>query len=135
MRRHDWKPRLAAHVAAAARRPYAAGSHDCALFAAGAVEAVRGEDPAAGFRGRYGSKAAGFRMLARAGYQDLAEAVAATLDEIPPAFAAAGDVSLVADPEGGPPVLGVVQGEAVYVLREDGLGLVPRALMLRAFRA
>lgn len=49
----DWHARLAAYVFDAGRTPFAYGSHDCALFAAGAVEAMTGTDLAAGWRGIY----------------------------------------------------------------------------------
>ena len=35
----DWRGRLGAHLAAARARPFCYGTHDCATFAAGAVEA------------------------------------------------------------------------------------------------
>lgn len=134
MRRRDWKARLTDFVVRAAREPYALGRHDCALFAAGAVEAVTGHDPAADWRGDYGSKTAGLRALRQAGHADHIAVAAALLEEIHPAFAAAGDIAVVADDPTGASVLGVVQGEMVYVLRETGLGLVPRTAMTRAFR-
>lgn len=134
MRRPDWKVRLTDYVARAARVPYAIGRHDCALFAAGAVEAVTGRDPASGWRGAYDTKIAGLKALRRAGHDDHLAATAALLEEIHPAFAAAGDIAAVRDAESGSLVLGVVQGEMVYVLRETGLGLVPRSAMVRAFR-
>jgi hypothetical protein len=134
MRLPDWKARLTEYVATCARTPYALGQHDCALFAAGAVEAVSGVDPAAAWRGRYQTKEGGLRVLKRAGVTDHIAATAAALPEIAPAFAAAGDVACVMDEASGGLALGVVQGELVYVLRPDGLGLVPRSTMTRAFR-
>lgn len=134
MRLPDWKARLAEYVTRCAQQPYELGQHDCALFAAGAVEAVSGSDPAAEWRGRYTTKVGGLRALARAGHADHIAATAATLPEIPPAFAAVGDIACVEDPESRQAVLGVVQGELVYVLREAGLGLMPRAAITRAFR-
>ena len=130
----DWSARLSDYVTRCANTPYALGHHDCALFAAGAVEAVTGVDPAAQWRGRYSTKAGGLRALARAGYADHIVATAGILPEIAPAFAAVGDIACVADPDTGQPVLGLVQGEMIYVLREDGLGLLPRGAMTRAFR-
>ncbi len=134
MRVPDWKVRLSDYVSACARMPYALGQHDCALFAAGAVAATTGDDPAAAWRGTYQTKEGGLRALRRAGHADHIAAAAAVLEEIHPAFAAMGDVACVADPVTGQLALGVVQGEMVYVLREDGLGLLPRATMTRAFR-
>lgn len=130
----DWRARLTVYVSDCATKPYSLGSHDCALFAAGAVAAVTGTDPAAAWRGRYSTKAGGLRVLAKAGHADHIEATAALLEEIPPAFAAAGDIAVIMDEDAGSMALGVVQGELVYVLRETGLGLLPRAAMRRAFR-
>ncbi len=132
MRLRDWKARLTAYLTDCARLPYQLGSHDCALFAAGAVEAVQGVDPAAAWRGQYITKAAGLRLVRSAGFDDHIAATAAVLDEIPPAMAAAGDIAVLT--LDGLRALGVVQGEVVYVLRPGGLGHVPRAAMQRAFR-
>lgn len=132
MRLPDWKARLNAYVTACARQPYAMGQHDCALFAAGAMEAVCGIDPAVLWRGKYITKSAGLRLVRRAGHADHIAVFAALLDEIAPAYAAAGDIAVVAGEATA--LLGVVQGEGVYVLRPEGLGIVPRAMMQRAFR-
>lgn len=134
MRAPDWKARLVAHLERSSRASYALGQHDCALFAAGAVEAVTGHDPAAAWRGRYSTLNGGLKLLRKAGHQDYIEATAAHLPEIHPSAAAPGDIAVVEDPSTGSLVLGVVQGEMIYVLREDGLGLAPRATLRRAFR-
>lgn len=42
-RREDWPERLSAYIASVMWRPFVWGSHDCATFAAGAVQAVTGE--------------------------------------------------------------------------------------------
>ena len=55
MRLHDWEHRLTRYVTEVACTGFAHGSHDCALFAAGAVEAITGIDPGARWRGRYSS--------------------------------------------------------------------------------
>ena len=47
-RLRDWRTRLAAYLAAGRAKPFAYGEHDCARFAAGAVEAVTGDNPGAG---------------------------------------------------------------------------------------
>jgi adenosyl cobinamide kinase/adenosyl cobinamide phosphate guanylyltransferase len=63
-----------------------------------------------------------------AGFADHLALVASLLPEIAPAFAQRGDVAAVGD------ALGVVDGEMIFVLREDGLGLVPLTAATRAFR-
>ena len=131
MRLHDWRGRLAAYLDQTARLPFAPGRHDCALFAAGAVEAMTGIDHAKGWRG-YRTLKAGRKKLAEAGYADHIALIADKLDEIPPAFAAAGDLAVVDGDEDA--ALGVVLGEMVAVLRPDGRGLVPLTEAKRAFR-
>ena len=128
----DWRARLEAYVSDCRGRPFEYGTHDCVLFAAGAVEALTGDDPAAEFRGRYRTRAGALRALRRAGYADVAEAVAARFEEIPVSRALPGDIAVIEADEG--PALGVVQGEMIYVLREDGLGLLPRGAASRGYR-
>lgn len=123
---------LIAYVADAARRPFVWGKHDCALFAAGAVKAQTGRDPARGLRGRYRSAAGAMKHLRKLGHEDLGDLVAAQFQEIKPAFAQVGDIAVV-DGD-GMAALGIVQGERIYVLRPDGLGLVPLTTARRAFR-
>ena len=97
MRLPDWQERLTGYLCRCARTPYQIGDHDCALFAAGAVEAVTGIDPAADWRGQYATKTCGLRMLRLAGHADHIAATAAVLPEIDPVFAAAGDIACVAE--------------------------------------
>lgn len=127
----DWKSRLTAYLAAIGTRPFKPGQHDCALFVAGAVETMTGDDPARGWRG-YRSLAEGRRALARRGYADQVALVASLLPEIAPALARAGDVAVVAGEDG--PAVGIVQGEMVFALRREGLAILPRLQIERAFR-
>lgn len=133
-----WQGRLTACLAQVARQPYRPGTQDCALFAAGAVAAMTGEDLAAPWRGHYRSVKEGLKALRAAGFADHLAFVSAHFPEIPPAFANPGDL---AELEGldGLPALGVVQGEHVYVLRPvvdgvGGIGLVPLTAVRRAWR-
>ena len=63
----NWTAPLIEYLAAAARRPFKPGHHDCALFAAGAVAAMTGTDFAAQWRGRYTTLRGGLRVIRRAG--------------------------------------------------------------------
>jgi hypothetical protein len=132
MRLPDWKSRLTAYLAAKAPLLIEPGVHDCALFPAGAVEAMTGVDLAAEWRGRYTTFEEGFKALNAAGYLDHIDLVARHFEEIAPAFAWAGDLAVVDGPLG--PSLGVVQGEGVYVLTGTRMGLLPLTHATRAFR-
>ncbi|PWE29960.1 hypothetical protein DDZ14_16085 [Maritimibacter sp. 55A14] len=132
MKLPDWRPRLLAYVTAAAREPFVPGTHDCALFAAGAAEAQTGRDPAEGLRGTYSTLTEGLRRLGALGHADHVEMAAAHFAEVPASFAQVGDLAVVATDEGD--ALGVVQGEAVYVLQKSGIAMVPLTAAHRAFR-
>lgn len=131
MRRPDWQARLTAYVVSMQGAGFEAGRLDCALFAAGAVEAMTGTDHARGYRG-YRTVAGGYKRVKARGHADHVALVASRLKEVPPSFAQAGDLAVVPGEDG--PALGIVQGEHVYVMRPDGLGLVSLLSVERAFR-
>lgn len=131
-RKKDWRTRLAAYMGAISRRAFRPGEHDCALFAAGAVEAMTGTDLAAPWRRTYRTLEDGLALLAQHGHGDHVALAAAHLEEIAPILAQVGDVAAVR--EGEALGLGIVQGPAIYVLRPSGLGLVPLTAAERAFR-
>ncbi len=129
----DWRPRLRRYLKTCVGKPLVAGQHDCCLFGAGAIEAQTGVDLAADWRGRYTTFAAGYRILRKAGYADHIALIAAHLPEIQPLAARAGDIAIVPGEDGD--AVGVIQGEAVYVLAPNSqLALVPMAPVLRLFR-
>lgn len=137
-RRQDgWRGRLFAMIEERRRRPYEAGTQDCGLFAADAVEAITGRDPASEFRGRYRTIEEGFAALRSAGYADHVEFAASLFPELVAPFVAenaivVGDLAVV-EGEGGPSV-GVVTGDVIQVVAADGIGVVPLRRAVRAFR-
>jgi hypothetical protein len=133
VRMKDWEPRLVAYLAGIKARTFAPGAHDCALFTAGAVAAMTSIDHAEGWRGRYKTLKGGQRALKKAGIADHVALVASLFDEVAPAFAHRGDIAVVAGAD-GIAALGIVQGEGVYVLKPEGLAVIRRSEMKRAFR-
>ena len=123
----DWRVRLEAYLRDLRGQPFVWGRLDCALFAAGAVEAMTGVDLARGWRG-YRSQAEGLRKLAAAGYETHADLVAKSLTEIHPSAVQMGDVVLI---EGA---LAIVQGRFAYAIGPAGLGLISLAASDRAWR-
>lgn len=117
-RRPDWFPRLLSWLGECRAMPFAYGRHDCALFAAGAVQAMTGYDFAAGYRGRYSTLAGGLRVLRRDGFSDHVELAARHLPVCHPAQAMPGDLAVFAA-DGGR-VLAVMQGQGAYVLHATG---------------
>ena len=120
---------LIEYAADAGQRPFRPGRHDCALFAAGWVKVVTGQDLARGWRSTYRSLRRGQQLLAKAGFADHVAFAAAHLHEISPAFAQVGDLAVLDDQ-----AFGIVAGEMIYCLRPAGLGLVTRGQMRRAFK-
>lgn len=130
--RTDWRARLGVYLATEARTPFHYGKSDCALFAAGAVNAMTGNDPSASYRGRYTTLRGGLRILRKDGFRDHVERTAALFAEVSPQRAQAGDIAVVDTPNG--PSLGVVQGEWIAVRTISGLGFVPIDQATRVFR-
>lgn len=128
----DWHPRLVAYLAGVRATPFAYGQHDCALFAAGAVAAMTGVDLAASWRGRYSSLKAGLKLVGRDGAADHVAVARAHLEPVHPAFAAVGDLAVIL--EADVPAFGIFEGQHIFVLRETGLGLVPREAATLAFK-
>ncbi|MBN9504913.1 MAG: hypothetical protein J0I69_02710 [Altererythrobacter sp.] len=132
MRRGDWELALSAWFAECERRSYAYGAHDCALFAAGAVRAMTGADPAEPFRGRYCSAWSGEELLEELGFANLEELIDAQFSDVPVSFAQRGDLAWH---DGS---VGVVAGRfALFVGEVDGaarLIRVPRAQWQKAWR-
>lgn len=123
----DWRNRLDAYLDEKTREPFEYGTNDCALFVAGAVNAMTGFDPAEGFRGRYHTSAQAQRSLLSHGYEKVTEMARQFFREIHPSRAQIGDLAVAED------ALGVIGGPMIFVLREDGLGQVPLSLATSAF--
>ena len=119
---------LIVYAAEAGQRPFRPGRHDCALFAAGWVKIITGRDLARGWRSTYRSLRRGRQLMQNAGFADHVAFAAAHLPEIAPAFAQVGDLAVLEDN-----AFGIVAGEMIYCLKPQGLGLVPRRAMRRAF--
>jgi hypothetical protein len=119
---------LIAYTAEAGQKPFRPGRHDCALFAAGWVKIATGQDFARGWRSTYRSLRRGQQLLEEAGFVDHVALAATHLPEIASAFAQIGDLAVLDDQ-----AFGIVAGEMIYCLKPQGLGLVPRGCMRRAF--
>ncbi len=128
----DWPERLAEFVQSRRDTPFSWGGNDCCLFAADAVQAVTGTDPAADLRGTYAAALDAARLVEELGG---IEAIAAARlgDEIPVLLARRGDV--VAIDAGAGISLGVCIGAQAAVPAADGLAFLPIGQATRAWRA
>ena len=131
-KQHGWENCLVAYLRRCARSPFRPGELDCGLFTAGAVAVMTGKDYAKGLR--YKTIETGLKQMQKRGFADHVEYTASLFDELPsPLYAQRGDIAALRD-ENGNPVLGIVQGEGIYVMTLDGLGLRPLSDSERAFR-
>ena len=125
----DWEARFDAWVARTDGVAWSDGAMDCALYVAGAVEAITGVDHAARWRG-YADVADGLARLREEGFADHVALVASLFPEVPSPRrrAAVGDVAVTA--EGA---LCIVQGPWLLGVAPEGRVKTPRARIARAF--
>lgn len=130
----DWPRRLTDALAAARRRGFVWGSHDCWTAAAAIACAVTGRDPAAAVRGTYATEEEAEAILARCG--GLEAYVAGTLAEFgapecDPAFVQRGDLVLVE--AGNQRMVGVIADARIAVPGVDGMQLLRLGRARRAW--
>lgn len=128
----DWQVRLAELFAARAGKPFAWGAFDCCMFAADAVLAVTGHDPAADLRGAYATEAEARAVLARLGGV-AGIAIRRAGPVVPTALAQPGDVGLSLL-EADRPSLAVFGGAGWHAAGVLGLATVPARAVVRAWR-
>jgi hypothetical protein len=119
---------LADYIDRVAGRRFQWGVNDCLIIVAGAVELLTGVDHADGFRGRYNSLAEGKKLIGTS----LLRFVAARLQPIEAVRAVDGDVGAVK--QGREWGFGVFIGPYLYVMTENGIGILPRTDAVKAFR-
>ena len=129
MRRHDWPERLADFMDDVREEPFAFGTHDCCQFAAKAVEAMTGENPAApwAYDGEWGAKAL---LDANGGVEGLVTLALGA--PVHPSRMQRGDVAL-ADLEHGP-TAGICTGNAIAFPAAVGVIFHPRSVARLAWR-
>lgn len=91
-RKPTWENDLADFIADRLNMPFEWGNHDCALFAADAVEAMTGIDPASDFRGNYTTQKTAREALREFGQGTLLKTYQDRFSEKPVSFAIRGDL-------------------------------------------
>jgi len=118
MRRADWEAALSGYLAAHRNASLDWAEMDCGKFAAGAVEAMTGENLLP--KGEYATKMGATRVLKNAGFYSLKDFMDNTLPAVPKALARRGDIVMSDD------CLGVCIGAEALFLPLEGSGLVRR---------
>lgn len=131
----DWRRRFEEAIDEIKARPFDWESHECGTGLAGRLAfALTGVDCAAEYRGTYHSAAGAFRVMREAGFDNIGDLVASILPEVHVSEASVGDIAAIPDDSLFGFALGVVNGERIFVLRENGLGTVDLLDATRAFK-
>lgn len=122
MRISTWEEALSNYIAVKRHEPFEYGVNDCCLFAAGAVEAITGQDPMPEFRGKYDSLKTSLQVIKDIGAGTLEATMDAKFSEIGIGHAQRGDLAFF---DGS---VGVVMGGFAYFVSDDGLERIKRSL-------
>lgn len=119
----DWEGRLTAYLSTPGRDEFRWGEQDCALFAAGAVEAMTGEHPAPEFLGVYTDQRGAAEALRELGDGTLFRTFDTRFPRKAIGFAQRGDLVWAQD------AVGVCMGKRGVFLQVDvpGFAFLPRS--------
>jgi hypothetical protein len=127
MRRNDWFSELCGAITRSAKLPFSYGKHDCCLFAARCVDAMRGTNYAQQLARAYSDVASGRRFLAR--FRGYEEAISSFLGKPSAGRARTGDVCLFRQGTGHE-TCGIVLGPFIVGAGKDGVAVVLRRRIL-----
>jgi hypothetical protein len=116
MRLWNWSERLEDVVIAHRTRAFSWGESDCLQFAGSCVEAVRGDNPAAEYRGTYSDEAGAAKILLKLGVRDAPGMLASLFAQRGGVLnAQRGDLAALREPSGDDPfgATGVVLGSGI----------------------
>jgi len=122
MRISTWEDTLSDYIITKRHEPFEYGVNDCCLFAAGAVEAITGEDPMPEFRGKYDSLKTSLQVIKDIGSGTLEATMDGKFPEVEIGQAQRGDLAFF---DGS---VGVVMGGFAYFVSDDGLERINRSL-------
>jgi len=127
MRILTWEDALSEYITTKRDEPFEYGLNDCCLFAAGAVDAITGQDPMSEFRGQYDSLKGSVNALKEIGAGSLEATLDGKFSEVGIGHAQRGDLAFV---DGS---VGVVMGGFAYFVSDDGLERIDRSLWVKCW--
>lgn len=135
IRVEKWRSKFAEEADRIRTKPFVWGEHDCGVGLVGNLtQALVGENLAAEYTGKYTDAKSAYKFMKKAGFDNLADMAASILPEIHISQAQIGDIAAVPVDTNFGFALGVVNGERILVLREDGMGTVDLLDATRAFK-
>jgi hypothetical protein len=128
----DWQLEFAKCVDKNRAKAFVWGEHDCVLWAANALIAITGHDPAEEFRGQYSTALGAARILEQAGGMEALVSKQLEREPVPAAFANVGDILLVMQEDR--PMLAVCNGETMFAPGLEGLVSLPTLSAVKAWK-
>lgn len=115
-------------------QPFAWGQSDCLIVAADLCKAMTGTDPMRGLR-RYGTEAGAMRVLIKAGFRTVEDALQATFPEVSKLLARRGDCGVLEQSVDGQPWLStlIVMGDRAVGKGPLGPVVVETSRLKRTF--
>lgn len=129
----EWRIRLQDVIERQGYEPHEWGSTDCICQMAASIEVKSGIDYMADFRGKYTSYEGALELLREKGFDGPIDIVASLFKETSIHDAGDGDIGVVGGSD-GTLAFGVFMKDKVFVQTERGMGRIPRAKALRAFK-
>lgn len=137
IRQPGWRSRLEAVIDEVKEKPFSWEDNECVIgLAARAVYAITLVDMGAQFRGTFNSPESAYRVMKKAGADNLADLAGKYLEEYEGGVSQAkiGDIVAVPVDTKFKFGLGVVNGERFFVLMENGIGTMDLSAATRAFK-
>jgi hypothetical protein len=117
------------------RKPFAWAQNDCGQLAIASTSAITGAALPVPDRSDYHDAISAYRLMRKAGFEDLADFAASLLPEYDhPVEAQTGDIAAIPTDTPFRHVLGVFDFDRIWVMGEHGLATVDREKAVRAFR-
>lgn len=120
IRKTTWEEELSDYIASKRDEPFQYGVNDCCMFAAGAVEAMTGENPMEEFFGSYDTLTGSLKAIKTIGEGSLEATIDSKFEEVELGRAQRGDLAFF---DGS---VGVISGGFAYFVSDDGLERIPR---------
>ncbi len=135
-RKPGWEHAYAELLQRQAETVFAWGKADCLTRVADLCESITGANPLPKSMRRYRTAAGAARVMARLGFADVGEALAATFPETARAKARRGDCGVAEVHIGGKPVLStfIIIGTSAVGSNERGPVVIPTMSLKRTFR-
>ncbi|QDV34894.1 DUF6950 family protein [Tautonia plasticadhaerens] len=127
-RKPGWESLLGEYLHASASKPFAWGSHDCALYAATWVLLATGSDHVSRWKGDYATEFGARRAMIDRGFETVEDIADHHLEEKPVTVAMRGD--LVLHPQGA---LGICNGLFSHFVTPQGLCVEETLACLKAW--